>query len=115
MDEINEKMDQALMDDDFNQVENIALNKNHAYVKVTDINLFTGKSRTTHRWVDISNVGDDYWEDLSSDCQDYVMSLDKYKNMDYDTMIDDYNKPIEKIHDDALKYFKDQIKKREVA
>ena len=83
-------------------------------VNVTDINLFTGKSRTTHRWVDISNVGDDYWEDLSSDCQDYVMSLDKYKNMDYDTMIDDYNKPIEKIHDDALKYFKDQIKKREV-
>jgi hypothetical protein len=49
MDEINEKMDQALMDDDFNQIENIALNKNHAYVKVTDINLFTGKSRTTHR------------------------------------------------------------------
>ena len=109
MDEINEKMDQALMDDDFNQIENIALNKNHAYVKVTDINLFTGKSRTTHRWVDISNVGDDYFEDLSSDCQDYVMSLDKYKNMNYDTMVDLYNEPIEKRNNKELEWFKKQI------
>ena len=37
------------------------------------------------------------------------------EKMDQALMIDDYNKPIEKIHDDALKYFKDQIKKGEVA
>ena len=56
-----------------------------------DVNLFTGKSRYSHRWVDISNVNDDYFEDLSSDCQDYVMSLDKYKNMDFDKMVEDYD------------------------
>ena len=66
MTQINEKMDHAIINDDFDKIENIALNPNHAYVKVTDINLFTGNSRTTHRWVDVSNVGEDYFEDLSS-------------------------------------------------
>ena len=115
MTDLNEKMEEALTEDNFNTIENIALNPNHALVRTTQYNMFTDEVSFVNKWVDISNVGDDYWEDLSSDCQDYVMSLDKYKNMDYDTMIDDYNKPIEKIHDDALKYFKDQIKKREVA
>jgi hypothetical protein len=84
MTQINEKMDHAIINDDFDKIESIALNPNHAYVKVTDVNLFTGNSRTTHRWVDVSNVGEDYFEDLSSDCQDYVMSLPKYKDLDYD-------------------------------
>jgi hypothetical protein len=42
MTQINEKMDNAIINDDFNQIESIALNPNHAYVKVTDVNLFTG-------------------------------------------------------------------------
>jgi hypothetical protein len=111
MTQINEKMDNAIINDDFNQIESIALNPNHAYVKVTDLNLWTGTSRTTHRWVDISNVGEDYFEDLSSDCQDYVMQLDKYKSMDYDAMVEDYDRPIEKEWNESLEYFKDQINK----
>jgi len=109
MTQINEKMNEAIINDDFDKIENIALNPNHAYVKVLDVNLFTGKSRYSHRWVDISNVNDDYFEDLSSDCQDYVMSLDKYKNMDYDTMIDLYDGPIEKRNNKELEWFKKQI------
>ena len=111
MTQINEKMDQAIINDDFNKIENIALNPNHAYVKVTDINLFTGNSRTTHRWVDVSNVGEDYFEDLSSDCQDYVMSLPKYKDLDYDTMVGLYDEPIEKKANESLEYLRNQINK----
>ena len=111
MTQINEKMDEAIINDDFDKIENIALNPNHAYVKVIDVNLFTGKAKHTHRWVDISNVNDDYFEDLSSDCQDYVMSLDKYKNMDYDTMVDLYDEPIEKRNNKELEWFKKQINK----
>ena len=91
MTQINEKMNEAIINDDFDKIENIALNPNHAYVKVLDVNLFTGNSRYTHRWVDISNVGEEYFQDLSSDCQDYVMSLDQYKNMDFDTMLKKYD------------------------
>jgi len=109
MTQINEKMNEAIINDDFDKIENIALNPNHAYIKVIDVNLFTGKARHTNRWVDISNVNDDYFEDLSSDCQDYVMSLDKYKNMDYDTMIDLYDGPIEKRNNKELEWFKKQI------
>ena len=111
MTQINEKMNEAIINDDFDKIENIALNPNHAYVKVIDVNLFTGKARHTHRWVDISNVNDDYFEDLSSDCQDYVMSLDKYKNMDYDTMVGLYDEPIEKRNNKELEWFKKQINK----
>ena len=111
MTQINEKMDQAIINDDFDKIENIALNPNHAYIKVIDVNLFTGKARHAHRWVDISNVNDDYFEDLSSDCQDYVMSLDKYKNMDYDTMVGLYDEPIEKRNNKELEWFKKQINK----
>jgi len=111
MTQINEKMDQAIINDDFNKIENIALNPNHAYVKVTDINLFTGNSITTYRWVDVSNVGEDYFEDLSSDCQDYVMSLPKYKDLDYDTMVGLYDEPIEKKNNESLEYLRNQINK----
>jgi len=108
---INEKMNEALINDDFNEIENIALNPNHAYVKVLDVNLFTGKARYSHRWVDVSNVGEDYFEDLSSDCQDYVMSLPKYKDLDYDTMVELYDDPIEKRNNKELEWFKKQINK----
>ena len=86
-------------------------NPNYAYVKVLDINLFNGNSRYTHRWVDVSNVGEDYFEDLSSDCQDYVMSLPKYKDLDYDTMVELYDDPIEKRNNKELEWFKKQINK----
>ena len=114
MNDINETMDQAVINDNFNQIENIALNPKNAYVKCHGLNIFTGKSNYTHRWVDISNVIDqeDYFEDLNSDCQDYVMSLDKYRDMDYDKMVDDYDKPIEKKNNESLQYFKDQINKK---
>jgi len=111
MTQINEKMDQAIIDDNFDQIESIALNPKNAYVKCHDLNIFTGNSRTTYRWVDVSNVGEDYFEDLSSDCQDYVMSLPKYKDLDYDTMVDLYDKPIEKRNNKELEWFKKQINK----
>ena len=95
MTQINDKMDQAIMNDDFDQIEKIALNTNYAYVKCSQFNIFTGKLTFINKWVDISSVGNEYFEDLNGDCQDYVMSLDKYKDMDYDTMVDLYDKPIE--------------------
>ena len=112
MEEINDKMDQAIINDDFDQIEKIALDPNYAYVKCSQFNIFNGKLTFINKWINISNVIDqeDYFEDLSSDCQDYVMSLDKYKDMDYDKIIDDYDRPIEKKNNESLKYFEDQIK-----
>jgi len=91
--DINEKMDNAVINDDFNKIESIALNPKNAYVKCHDLNVFSGISSYNYRWVDISNVIDqeDYFEDLNSDCQDYVMSLNKYKDMDFDKMLKDYD------------------------
>ena len=39
------------------------------------------------------------------------MSLDKYKSMDYDAMVEDYDRPIEKEWNESFEYFKDQINK----
>ena len=49
------------------------------------------------KWVDVSSVinKEDYFDDLNSDCQSYVMQLDKYKDLDYDKIVDDFDKPIE--------------------
>ena len=115
--DINEKMDNAVINDDFNKIESIALNPKNAYVKCHDLNVFSGISRYNYRWVDVSNVinKEDYFEDLNSDCQDYVMSLDKYKDIDYDKIVEIYDKPIEKKNNESLKYFEDQINKRKKA
>ena len=114
MNDINETMDNAIIEDDFNKIESIALNPKNAYVKCHDLNIWTGKSSYTHRWVDISNVIDqeDSFEDLNSDCQDYVMSLNKYKDMDYDKIVDDFDKPIEIKNNKWLEDFKKQINKK---
>ena len=109
MTQINDKMDQAIINDDFDQIENIALDPNHALVKTTQYNMFTDQVSFVNRWVDISNVNKEYFDDLSSDCQDYVMSLDKYKNMDYDTMVGLYDEPIEEKNNKELELFRKQI------
>ena len=57
----------------------------------------------------ISNVNKEYFEDLNGDCQDYVMSLDKYKDMDYDTMVGLYDEPIEQKNNKELELFRKQI------
>ena len=87
--DINEKMDEAVINDDFNSIENIALNPKNAYVNVGKFNIFNGKFWREWEWVDISSVinKEDYFEDLNGDCQDYVMQLDKYKNMDNDSKL----------------------------
>jgi hypothetical protein len=115
--DINEKMNNAVINDNFNKIENIALNPKNAYVNVGKFNIFNGKFWREWEWVDISNVinQEDYFEDLNSDCQDYVMSLDKYKDMDYNKMVEIYDKPIEKKNNESLKYFEDQINKRKKA
>ena len=109
MKQINDKMDQAIINDDFDQIENIALDPNHALVKTTQYNMFTDQVSFVNRWVDISNVNKEYFDDLSSDCQDYVMSLDKYKDMDYDTMVGLYDEPIEQKNNKELELFRKQI------
>jgi len=107
--QINDKMDQAIINDDFDQIESIVLNPKHAYVKCSEFNIFTGKLTYVNKWVDISNVGEYYFEDLSGDCQDYVMNLPKYKDMDYDQLVDDYNKPIEQKDNKRLEELKKAI------
>jgi len=111
---INEKMNNAVINDNFNTIESIALNPKNAYVNVSKFNIFTGKAWREWEWIDVSSVikKEDYFEDLSGECQDYVMQLDKYKNMDYDKMVEDYDKPIEKKNNESLKYFENSINKR---
>ena len=114
---INEKMNKAVESDNFTKIENIALNPKNAYVNVSKFNIFTGKAWREWEWIDVSSVikKEDYFEDLSGECQDYVMQLDKYKNMDYDKIVEDYDKPIEKKNNESLKYFEDLIDKRKKA
>ncbi len=45
MTDINETMDNAIIDDDFNKIESIALNPKNALVKVHEFNMFTGHGR----------------------------------------------------------------------
>ena len=117
MNDINETMDNAIIGDNFNKIESIALNPKNALVRVSCFNIFTGKLHYEQKWVDVSSVinKEDYFEDLNGDCQDYVMQLDKYKDMDYDKIVDDYDKPIEKKNNESLKYFEDLIDKRKKA
>ena len=113
MTQINEKMDQAVINDDFNKIESIALNPKNALVRVHEFNMFTGQGRFVKKWVDVSSVinQDDYFEDLNSDCQSYVMQLDKYKDLDYDKIVDDFDKPIEIKNNKWLEDFKKEINK----
>jgi len=92
MTQINDKMDQAIINDDFDQIERIALNPNHALVKTTQYNMFTDQVSFVNKWVNISEVFKELWDDINSDCHDYIMDLPQYKNMDYDQMVDDYDK-----------------------
>ena len=114
MNDINETMDQAVINDDFNKIESIALNPKNALVRVHEFNMFTGQGRFVKKWVDISSVinQEDYFDDLSSDCQSYVMQLDKYKDLDYDKIVDDFDKPIEIKNNKWLEDFKKQINKK---
>ena len=91
MTDINETMDHAIECDDFDKIESIALNLKNALVRIHEFNMFTGQGRFVNKWVDVSNVFKDLWDDLSSDCKDYVMDLAKYKNMEYDAMVEDYD------------------------
>ena len=60
-------------------------------LKCNDLNIWNGKASTNYRWVDVSDVFKELWDDLSSDCQDYVMSLNKYKDMNFEKMLKDYD------------------------
>ena len=91
MTQINEKMDQAIMNDDFDQIEKIALNPDYALVRISQYNMFTDQVSFVNKWVNISQVFKELWEDINSDCHDYIMDLPQYKNMDFDQMVDDYD------------------------
>ena len=84
MTEINEKMDQAVINDDFDKIESIALNPKNALVRVYEFNMFTGQGRFVEKWVDVSNVinQEDYFEDLTGECQDYVMQKKNNKRLE---------------------------------
>ena len=103
--DINEKMDNAVINDDFNKIESIALNPKNAYVNVGKFNIFNGKFWREWEWVDISEVGKSYFDDLNGECQDYVMSLPKYKKLDYDKMVEIYDNDVEKTDPYNLKSF----------
>ena len=117
MNDINETMDNAVINDDFNKIESIALNPKNALVRVHEFNMFTSQGRFVNKWVDVSSVinKEDYFDDLNSDCQSYVMQLDKYKDLDYDSIVGLYDEPIEKKNNESLQHLKDQINKRKKA
>jgi len=102
---INEKMNKAVESDNFTKIENIALNPKNAYVNVGKFNIFTGKFWREWEWVDISEVGKDYFDSLMGECQDYVMSMPKYKKLDYDKMVEVYDNEVEKTDPYNLKSF----------
>ena len=56
MNDINETMDNAIIEDDFNKIESIALNPKNALVRVHEFNMFTGQGRFVNKWVDVSSV-----------------------------------------------------------
>jgi hypothetical protein len=91
MTDINETMNEAVTNDDFDQIENIALNPDHALVRMTQYNIFTDQVSFINKWVNISEVFKELWDDINSDCHDYIMDLPQYKNMDYDQMVEDYD------------------------
>ena len=91
MTQINEKMDQAIINDDFDQIESIALNPNHALVRMSKYNMFTDQVSFVNKWVNISEVFKELWDDINTDCHDYIMDLPQYKNMDFDQMVEDYD------------------------
>ena len=101
----NETMNKAIESDNFNKIENIALNPKNAYVNVGKFNIFNGKFWREWEWVDISEVGKSYFDDLNGECQDYVMSLPKYKKLDYDKMVESYDNEVEKTDPYNLKDF----------
>jgi len=104
---INEKMNNAVINDNFNTIESIALNPKNALVRVSCFNIFTGKLHYEQKWVDVSSVlnKEDYFEDLNGECQDYVMSLPKYKKLNYDKMVEIYDNEVEKTDPYNLKSF----------
>ena len=102
---LDEKMNTAVSNDNFTEIENIALNPDNALVRVSSFNMFTNQIEFKKTWVNISNVGRDFFEDLSGDCQDYISDLVKYKNMDYDSMVESYDNEVEKTDPYNLKDF----------
>ena len=112
MTQINEKMNEAIINDDFDKIENIALNPNHALVRMTQYNMFTDQVSFVNKWIDVSEVFKELWDDINSDCHDYIMNLPQYKNMDYDKIVDDFDKPIEIKNNKWLEDFKKGIQKR---
>ena len=100
MNDLNETMDEAIINDDFNKIESIALNPNHALVRMSQYNMFTDQVSFVNKWVNISEVFKELWDDINTDCHDYIMDLPQYKNMDFDQMVEDYD-------------FKDQKQKKE--
>ena len=67
MTQINEKMDQAVINDDFNKIESIALNPKNALVRVHEFNMFTSEGRFVKKWVDVSSVinKEDYFKNIN--------------------------------------------------
>ena len=96
MPDVNEKMNEAIEQDDFNKIEAIALSGKTAPVRVACFDIFKGEiSHYETRWTDISEVGKEYFDSLSGDCQDYVMQLDEYKKLDYDKLVETYDNKVE--------------------
>ena len=91
MNDLNETMDEAIINDDFNKIESIALNPNHALVRMSQYNMFTDQVSFVNKWVNISEVFKELWDDINTDCHDYIMDLPQYKNMDFDQMVEDYD------------------------
>ena len=91
MNDLNETMDEAIINDDFNKIESIALNPNHALVRMSQYNMFTDQVSFVNKWVNISEVFKELWDDINTDCHDYIMDLPQYKNMDFDEMVEDYD------------------------
>ncbi len=70
--DINEKMNNAIINDDIDSIEK-TVSKGYAPVRVRLLNGYTET-----RWIDTTELHKTYYDDLSSDEQDFV--IDTYKN-----------------------------------
>ena len=81
------KIDQAIEQDDYDKLIQSGL----VPVRVL---LMNGKYET--RWTDISDVGKEYFADLNSDCQDFVLDLFSYQNLNFDETVEMYDHKVDK-------------------
>ena len=66
------------------------------YSQLVPVKVLLMNGRYETRWTDITEVGKEYFADLSSDCQDFVLDLPCYELLNYDETVEMYDYKVDK-------------------